>query len=252
MAEELAKKGIATYRFDKKSLVNPKFYIEKSEYTVKEEFIDDAKEIVNFFNENRDEYPFSEIIILGHSLSSSYIPFLMNALDKKVSRGIMIGAASRSIAELMQEQIIYILENESNEQNISIYKDLLAETNNLLQILKSKQNIPNDSMFMQVPYLYWKDNFQFDFEKSFKSNNKNLLIIQGEKDYQVPIYEYETWKSWTRKHKKENVQLNIIPNMNHILFESKNAKSTPKEYLQNAEFSSEIISIIHDWVFKKS
>lgn len=162
----------------------------------------------------------------------------------------MIGATSRSLAELMQEQIIYILENDVQEQNIKIYNALLEETNDLLEILENNTNIANDSLIMHVPYVYWKDNYDFNFENSFKENNKDLLIIQGEKDYQVPLKDFYTWKKWAKKHNKNQVSLEIIPKMNHILNESENEKSSPNEYVQAASFSSNLIEVITQWVFQ--
>ena len=74
---------------------------------------------------------------------------------------------------------------------------------------------------------------------------KPLLILQGERDYQVSMRDFANWKAalGTRK----NVTLKSYPTLNHLFIEG-TGKSTPDEYTKSGYVSASVIDDIAQWV----
>jgi fermentation-respiration switch protein FrsA (DUF1100 family) len=72
-----------------------------------------------------------------------------------------------------------------------------------------------------------------------------MLILQGERDYQVRMKDFELWKTGLA-HKK-NVTLRSYLKLNH-LFVAGEGQSTPEEYDKPGHVSPEAIGDIADWI----
>jgi fermentation-respiration switch protein FrsA (DUF1100 family) len=72
-----------------------------------------------------------------------------------------------------------------------------------------------------------------------------MLILQGERDYQVRMKDFDLWKTGLAH--KHNVTLRSYPKLNH-LFVAGEGKSTPDEYAKPGHVSPEAIGDIADWI----
>jgi fermentation-respiration switch protein FrsA (DUF1100 family) len=76
-----------------------------------------------------------------------------------------------------------------------------------------------------------------------------MLILQGERDYQVRMKDFDLWKA-ALAHKKD-VTLRSYPKLNH-LFVAGEGRSTPEEYDKPGHVSPEVIGDIADWIHAKA
>ena len=91
-------------------------------------------------------------------------------------------------------------------------------------------NAPPDSMDLvkvSVPASYWEDLEAYDPVAVARQLEVPILILQGERDYQVTMKELELWKSGLKG--KENVVFKSYPKLNHLFLEGE-GKSYPAEY----------------------
>jgi fermentation-respiration switch protein FrsA (DUF1100 family) len=72
-----------------------------------------------------------------------------------------------------------------------------------------------------------------------------ILILQGERDYQVTMGDFEGWKRAMGD--LSNVTLKSYPALNHLFMEGE-GKSTPDEYLEPGNVAAEVIDDIAAWV----
>jgi hypothetical protein len=75
-----------------------------------------------------------------------------------------------------------------------------------------------------------------------------LLILQGERDYQVTLKDFQNWKDALAG--QSNVTLKTYPDLNH-LFISGNGKSTPDEYQTPGNVAPAIIQDIAAWIHQQ-
>ena len=74
---------------------------------------------------------------------------------------------------------------------------------------------------------------------------KPLFIIQGGRDYQVTMEDFNLWKKALDD--KSNVTFKDYPELNHLLVEGE-GKSTPNEYYTPHEISKEVVTDIGEWI----
>ena len=72
-----------------------------------------------------------------------------------------------------------------------------------------------------------------------------LLILQGERDYQVSMVDFANWKAALGGRK--DVTLKSYPALNHLFMEG-TGKSTPSEYTQAGHVAAEPVNDIARWV----
>jgi predicted esterase len=96
VAESLYSKGIASYRFDKRTLTNPESFNDKS-----------TIDIVNIINYLKQDGQFKEyeIIVLGHSLGANLAPRIANK-SNQISKIILMAGNARPLEVLLGNNMI--------------------------------------------------------------------------------------------------------------------------------------------------
>ena len=108
LAINLAEKGVASIRYDKRTYAYAEQLATKLDFTVYEEVIDDAISAINILKQNDK---ISDIYIIGHSFGGQLAPVIANKTDVK---GVIILAGTT-------EHIIDVAMNQLKEQNSPYY-----------------------------------------------------------------------------------------------------------------------------------
>ena len=243
IAESLYKRGIASYRFDKKTFSNPESFNDNS--TIDEEVTIDIINIINYFK-NDNQFSNYEIIILGHSLGAYLTPRIINK-SNKVSKAIMLAGNARSLDKLIIEQYNYLYELNSTED----LKSELGKLKNQISFLHSKKfnfNTSKENLPLNLSAHYWQSILDYNPLKEVKKVKIPMLILQGERDYQVTIKDFELWKKSLDNNKK--VTFISYPKLNH-LFITGDKKSEPKEYMIKGIVDEMVINDIFNFIQKK-
>ena len=228
--EKLTASGLAFFSYDKRT-ANPKNigFMQQNGVLIGD-FVDDVKEVINHFK-NRKK--FSSITLIGHS-QGSLISMLASAnVDKVIS---LAGPA-----ETIDKTIIRQVSGQSKELGelcISYFKQLkdsgeIKTVDPRLITLFAKPNQP-----------FFKSWIEKDPVKIIENLSKPILIVNGDKDLQVPSSEAKALHE-----ANTTSQLVNIKNMNHVLKEIEKSEDNLASY-RNPTFaiSKELIVMITRFV----
>jgi uncharacterized protein len=237
LAWGLASRGIVVLRYEKRTKQYPEEIATLLNFTVNEETIDDAVAGVNFLN-NSPVVDHSKIFVLGHSLGGMMAPRI--ALQENRLKGLVLMAApTRHLEDLILEQSRYL----ANLSGLNQSEDL-AELERLVMRVKSL-DINQSEVILGAPKAYWVDLATYDPVETALMVHKPMLILQGERDYQVTMTDFARWSNafWN----DATVTLKTYPSLNHF-FVAGSGVPTDAEYLVEGHVSEEIITDITSWI----
>lgn len=97
------------------------------------------------------------------------------------------------------------------------------------------------------PY-YWKSLLDYNPIKEIQKVKIPILILQGERDYQVTMKDFVLWKEALKNNK--NASFISYPKLNHLFMAGEN-RSDPKEYLIKGTVDKNVINDIYTFILKK-
>lgn len=211
LAGGLAGHGIATLRYVKRTRQSPQSPIR----TVQEEVIDDALSALALARSQPGVDP-ERVFLLGHSLGAYLAPRIAKD-DPAIAGVIMLAGNVRPIPEVAAEQLQYL--NAPPER---------------LQLLRAG-----------APASYWEDLEAYDPVANARQLEMPMLILQGERDYQVTMREFGLWQSGLEGH--ADVTFRSYPKLNHLFLEGE-GRSVPAEYDQPGRIPDYVYADIADFV----
>ena len=203
LAESLSENGIATYRYDKSILSILKKDDFNEESILFSRFIEDAKEMVTFFD---NENTYSNIYVAGHSQGS----LVGMMASKNIADGfISLAGPGTTIDHMLREQLIKGVPQLEESINATLNKLKNGEKDTEFNPLLA-------SVFRLSVQPFLIEWMQYDPQVEIKKLEIPVLIVNGTKDIQVAEKEaYILQKAYP------TAQLVIIENMNHIFKEIK-------------------------------
>lgn len=200
LAEGLTNNGIATFRYDKR-IVKQILQNNVSKDIMFDDFVQDAKDVVDYFKANSN---YNNIYVIGHSQGS--LVGMLAAKDQ-VDGFISLAGAGNNIGDVIIEQIgkTAPMFSEDTERVVANLKEGKTTTEYPMAL---------GSIFstdLQPFMINWMSYYPSELITEL---NMPVLIINGTKDLQVSVNEAELLKKANDK-----AELVIIENMNHVLFE---------------------------------
>lgn len=101
------------------------------------------------------------------------------------------------------------------------------------------------SIVAGVPSSYWLDLRGYDAPSAAAALKTPLLIVQGERDYQVTMAEFGRWKSALAT--RPEVTFLSYPALNH-LFMAGSGPSLPAEYQVPSHIAEDVIRDVAAWI----
>lgn len=240
----LASNGIATYRYDKRTLVYGKDMKEK-EIDLNSEVIEDAVNTIKMLKKNAD-FKKSKVYVVGHSLGAMCAP-LVASKTKQVNGIVLLAGNARPMEDLILEQVEYISSltemTEDDKKEIDTLKMQVANVKDL-KTLKSKQD---KDLPLNIPATYWLNLSKYKQVEVAKKIKQPILVLQGERDYQVTMTDFSIWKENLNNNPKN--QFISYPALNHLFMKGE-GKSTPSEYELQGNVDEKVIIDIADWIKK--
>lgn len=241
LAWGLAQKGIASLRYDKRTRVHAA-KMDITKLTVYEETVEDAGLAVQFLKSNN--VTSGKLFIIGHSLGGMLMPRIADETKSAFGYIIMAGCVT-PLEDLYLEQITYISgldEGVSKEEQQTI--DMISAMRSNIKNLKTTTDFTSDKL-LGTPASYWLDLKDYNPAKKAKSIEKPLLILQGERDYQVTMREFDLWKADLKG--KKNVSFKSYSGLNHLFIEG-TGKPSPQEYEIAGKVDARVINDISSWI----
>lgn len=205
LAIDLAKLGVATYRYDKRLFKIDALGIREHEISLNH-FIQDTKEAVEYFRRNGN---YSKIILAGHGQGS--LVGIMAAKDN-VDGFISIAGNAQSVDQIVIQQL--------EKQAPGLDKSAAVAFADLKEKGRASNYDPAlESIFGYELQPFMKSWIQYTPSEEIKNLDIPILIMQGDKDLQVEVSEAEKLKEAV-----PNAEYVIIENMNHILRKIKGSR----------------------------
>lgn len=245
IAESLYQKGIASYRFDKRTFANPDPDTFTNFTTITDEVVKDPVNIINHFKNSPDFKAF-EIILIGHSLSAHLLPRIANT-SSKISKIVLLAGNARPLDELIIEQYEYLNSLKPTEEG----KIEIAKMKEKVAFLNSKEfnlETPKEKLPLDLYAAYWKSLLDYKPLEEVQKVKIPLLILQGERDYQVTLTDFNLWKKALQNNKR--AKFISYPTLNH-LFMSGTGKPSPEEYYVKSNVDKTVIQDIFNFITAK-
>ncbi len=248
LAWGLATKRIAVFRYNKRTKEHPGKILEKlPNFTLYDETIDDALLAIKKMVNMPDIDPF-RMYVLGHSLGGMSIPRIAHN-DRLMAGYIIMAGNARPMQELLMDQYKYLfkLDGEISDQE----REKLDSLEVQIERVNSKdltEETPMNLLPISTPAVYWLDIRDYYPAQKAKEINARLLILQGERDYQVTTKDFDLWKKELEG--KKNAEFKLYPKLNHLFMEGK-GKSKPEEYSNVNHIPEYVIDDIVNFILKK-
>lgn len=235
LGQSLAEKGISFFSYDKRIIAQ---VIQKTldEKTLRfEDMVTDAKAVLQHFSSQKK---YSKIVLIGHS-EGSLVGML--AAPHGADAFISLAGPGRPADDVLIEQLTRTKpeQKEALRQCIDALKANGKWTCDV--VIPGMESVFRPNV---LPYLCsW---FVFNPAKIIRELQIPVLIINGDKDLQVPVEDAALLKA-----AKPDAVYAIIPNMNHVL------KNTPDEQANRQSYSDgklpiepQLTEVIMDFIKK--
>lgn len=236
----LTSNGIAVYRYDKRTKQYGFRSLKEKNFTVKNEVLDDVLAAITAVKAD-SAVDTNRIFLCGHTYGAMLLPRI--AEQANVAGYIFLAPGTRPTEDMIMDQAEMAAKDATSPRQLSQLDTMRSEAKRI-KALKDKPANPADSMLLRFPVTYWADLANYDPVKEAQKIKKPLLVLYGERDYQVQKSEFTTWKtSVTGK----SITYKSYPDLNHFFIEGKE-KSTPEEYKKAGNVSVKVINDISAWL----
>ena len=204
---QLAEQGISTLRYDKRTMVYPLDAVS----TMDDETILDALAAIRLARTYSNN-----VYLLGHSLGAMLAPAIAQRAGGLLSGIIMMAGPARDMEQVVSEQLDYLLPPDTPDSiRNSTFEQLRTTSPHYLQ----PQHQVEAALQLTLP----------------------MMILQGGRDYQVTMTEYNLWQQALLGH--DNVVMRSYPLLNHLFLEGE-GPSKPLEYQIQSHIPRQVIDDI--------
>jgi dienelactone hydrolase len=241
LAWGLASQGIIVLRYDKRTYVYPEEIASDTEFTPKEEVVDDAIAAVTFL-QSYTNVNTSQIYVLGHSLGGMLAPQIAHR-SSHVAGLVLLAAPARPLEDLILNQTIYLANLDGTiDANDSTNIQYIEE-----QVQKIKTlNFTDDEKVLNAYKAYWEYLSNYNQVDVAENLTIPLLFLQGKRDYQV-TYEDDFLRWENRLDTKENAEFISYESLNHLFIPGEGTP-TNTEYFKIGHVDASVITDIANWI----
>lgn len=240
LAQGLAARGIATLRFDKRTYVHSQKFASNPAFTLQEESVDDVLAAVRFLAGD-ERIAAGRIYVLGHSLGGIALPRILDQDEEGLIRGGIAMAAPNSMLDTLWAQNSILVEAGQ------LPPEQLDFIRPQLDMLRDPAFDPDNSpkgYLLGTPH-YWHDLVP-KASGLLKQLDQPVLFLQGARDFQVPVSEFESLKADLAE--RTNLTFELFPRLNHLFTEGEGEIGLISEYLVPANVPEYVVQTIADWI----
>jgi hypothetical protein len=245
LAWGLASNGVAVLRYEKRTKAHGAKFAAAKDATVKEEVLDDALAAVALLRKTKG-VDAKKVFVLGHSLGAMAAPRLAER-DPDIAGLVIAASPTRPMEDVIVDQVEYLLsldKSPSEEQ-----KSAVAKIKG--QCTRMRENLSPDTPAPELPFgqsaAYWLSVRELRQAEVAAKLARPLLVLQGERDYQVTLEDFAGWQKALAGRK--DVVLKCYPKLNHLFAEGQ-GKARPEEYQKEGHVAGYVIDDIARWLKK--
>lgn len=244
LAWGLASKGIAVLRYEKRTMQYPSELAAREDITVQDETINDAVDAVRLLRGSAKVDP-DKVYVVGHSLGAMLAPRIAGqvaAAGKPLRGAVLLAANARNLLDIIAEQVDYLASldgkvDDAEAKQVETVKGQIATIR--------AGGLKTGESSLGAFQAYWSDLIKYDQVATAKSLDIPMLLLQGERDYQVTMADFNLWKEALSA--RPDVTLKSYPDLNHMFIPGQ-GKSTPSEYDKPGSVSPEVVDDVAAWI----
>jgi dienelactone hydrolase len=247
LAWGLASRGVAVLRYNKRTFQYPGSF--KGQFTVEEESIADARAGIALLGA-RPEIDPHRIFVVGHSLGAMLAPRIAKG-GPQVAGIVIMAGNTRPLEDLIVEQVKYQASLAGKPTPEA--ENAIAEAEKTAAQIRNVSLAPADTVNAlgnSIPGSYFLDLRAYDPAKTAAGLTVPILVLQGERDCQVRMADYEGWKQALSG--QPRASFHLYPNLYHLFMpvpaSDTTALSTPADYLQPGHVASDAVADIASWI----
>lgn len=240
IAHGLAKQGIASIRYDKRYYAYPEWDGVR-ETSLDWEYFNDFSSVVHQLEDMPVNH--NQIYVIGHSQGGMLAPRL--AYDHPEVKGIISLAGSpRGLEEIIKDQQLNALLDQGYKME-ELEGQVKSIDDNIVKIQALTEETADDYVVWNFPLSYWYQMNQSRAKNYFDELKCDVLILQGEEDFQVFFdNDYEEWKKLSEG--KGNVMFKSYPGLNHLFMPT--IEGTTEDYQVPATINQDVIDDMANWI----
>ena len=254
LAEGLAKHGIASVRYDKRSYAHGlKMVREKNlVITVKEETIEDAVLATELLKQDPRIDP-ENIFIVGHSMGAMLAPRI-DAEGGNYRGLILMAGTPRTLEEVMVGQMEDIMAGSKGLMSKLLVRQLQKISRSFAGMYElTDEAAKAKKMGNGTTLYYFKEMGEHPASDYLRDLQKPMLIMQGEKDFQVKVdRDFVPYQELLKD--KAEVTFKLYENLNHAFVPAiyDNIMKANKEFAKERHIGEDVIADIANWIKKTS
>ena len=250
LAEGLAKHGIASVRYDKRSFAHGRKMLKKGNLTVKEEVIEDAV-LASKLLKNDPRIDSENVFIIGHSMGAMLAPRI-DAEGGNFKGLVLLAGTLDTLEEVLFRQLY---EMKNGKSKIMGWVASAQEK----KFKKSFENLYelSDEEAKKIPYAggvslyYFKEMGEHRAADYLEKTEKPVLVMQGTGDLQVSVE--RDFGGYKRAFgERDNFSFRLYEGLNHgfvpALYDD--ISKATKEFSKERHIGENVISDIAGWILK--
>jgi dienelactone hydrolase len=242
LAFGLASRGVAVLRYDKRTRMEPTATVR----TQKDE-VEDAAHAAVAMVRTQEGVDASRVVLLGHSQGGFLAPRIAKA-DPAIKALVLLAASTRALEDSLVAQLAYLTTLDPTDTKLV---SAVEQAKRFKAAVESPSLKPDDAVAVPfvsstIPGSYFLDVRDYHPEKVAATLGIPMLVLQGERDYQVTVADdFGPWKT-ALAHKK-NATLRTYPGLNH-LFATGDGPPSPADYAKAGHVDQAAVDDIAAWV----
>ena len=250
LAQGLAARGIAAIRYNKRSFTHGlKMVLDKKHpITVREETVEDALLAAQLLRADR-RIDSGRVFLMGHSMGGMLAPRI--ECEGGDFRGLILLAGSpRRLEEIMLDQMAEIM-----SASTGLTKKLMAKQHaQFSRLFEGLYDLTDEEARQKkvgggTTLYYFKEMGQPTVAQWLEKTNKPMLIMQGEKDFQVKAaVDFALYKDLLRQ--RENVTFRLYPGLNHCFVPARfdSIADAKKEFTPERHIGPQVLDDLANWI----
>lgn len=241
----LAARGIASVRYDKRTLDYPRS-INPQTFTLTDEYVPDALAAIHLLQHEPDVDPHL-IFVLGHSQGGTYAPLIAQRAPE-VAAVILLAAASEPPAAALVRQVRYLatLPGVTGANARAELPDIEAEAAEIANPAALEKDKPGTVLIGGAGPAYYLSGLRYNEVATARAIPQPLLFLQGDRDYQVTVAnDLDVWLKGLKG--RRGVTVVQFPKADHLFLDG-TGRPTPVEYERQGHVGPKVTGTIASWI----
>ncbi|MEW9571003.1 alpha/beta fold hydrolase [Rhodanobacter sp. Si-c] len=242
LAEGLAKAGVATLRYDKRTYAYAAQVAGKP-ITVDDEVTDDALAAARLLARQPGIDP-HRVFVLGHSLGGLMAPRI-GERDPHLAGLILLGTPASFGLDTLVRQMRYIGHLQGTP-TAELDKELAPVIDARDAMARANPAKPPEGSFLNAPASYWLSLRDYNAVTAAESLHMPMLVLQGGGDYQVtPEGDFVHWQAAFAH--SQRVRLKEYPGLSH-LFMPAGQPPSPADLYKPGHVDARVVDDVARWI----